>query len=425
MLLYSQELEGTRGMCKACNHIFTISSKPQASPASSDGSFPFECPSCHHLFEGKAGMLGKRGKCDQCGSVFEIQPAKPKIIPASVTPEKGSSSSAHAVASSAPSPKGRHKDARSALAKSGSQKNKDELGPVSGGGNAAVQPSVWDTLELPNATTQTGWEMTSSWGGASFGGGATQSPGAGLFARSFKLAQKNLVMATLMMLVTYILSSLAMMFLVAIPVFILIFLGDLLAVRMWPRYAVLIFLIVSTIPMFAVLFYTLPGYWNIALRAVRGKELGLDAASEQSHLAPQFLGWTILASLAPGLICAVVSVFFFALIFGAASAQSPALLFGVILLFYAVVIFAYFLAATPFMLAPFALIDGYSLIDAISLSIRLSVRHAGAFYLLTFVAMLIGSAVSFLSCGVLSTFAMTFVLMNHAAFYKLTSRSIP
>jgi phage FluMu protein Com len=74
LLLYSPELEGTRGLCKACQHIFTISVHNQAGTQSD--TFAFQCPKCSFLFEGKKEMDGKKGKCTECKEVFIIRPMK-------------------------------------------------------------------------------------------------------------------------------------------------------------------------------------------------------------------------------------------------------------------------------------------------------------------------------------------------------------
>lgn len=82
-LLYSPELEGTRGLCKGCGHIFTLSHDDQALEEESD-TFPFQCPNCEFLFEGKPEMEGRKGKCTECQSVFVIEKLKtekPKAAP--------------------------------------------------------------------------------------------------------------------------------------------------------------------------------------------------------------------------------------------------------------------------------------------------------------------------------------------------------
>jgi hypothetical protein len=81
LLLYSPELEGTRGLCKACQHIFTISIHNQA--GTQPDTFAFQCPKCSFLFEGKKEMDGKKGKCTECKEVFIIRPIR-KDAPAKV-----------------------------------------------------------------------------------------------------------------------------------------------------------------------------------------------------------------------------------------------------------------------------------------------------------------------------------------------------
>jgi DNA-directed RNA polymerase subunit RPC12/RpoP len=74
-LLYSPELEGTRGLCKGCGHIFTLSHGENAIEEESE-TFPFQCPNCEFLFEGKPEMEGRKGKCTECQSVFVIEKLK-------------------------------------------------------------------------------------------------------------------------------------------------------------------------------------------------------------------------------------------------------------------------------------------------------------------------------------------------------------
>jgi DNA-directed RNA polymerase subunit M/transcription elongation factor TFIIS len=71
LLLYSPDLEGTRGLCKACGHIFTLTQ--DAAVEIEQSSFPFQCPNCQFMFEGKPGMEGRKGKCTECSQVFEIK----------------------------------------------------------------------------------------------------------------------------------------------------------------------------------------------------------------------------------------------------------------------------------------------------------------------------------------------------------------
>jgi hypothetical protein len=225
-----------------------------------------------------------------------------------------------------------------------------------------------------------------------------------------------------MMFVANLASSALMMMLFAIPIGIIYLLGESLAIREWPRYLVGLFMLAMMIPMYVAFFYFLPAYWNIADRSVRGKEVTFDAVTERSDLAPSMFVWTITASLVPVLVCLMIGLVFGIILFGAATAKSTGLVMIVAIAMYIAMFVVGFVTVSPLMLVPFALIDGNSLLEAISISLKLSFRHPSTFYLLTFVALAIGTVVSMLSCGVLSIFAMTFLLMNHAAFYKLTSR---
>ncbi|MCU0719867.1 MAG: hypothetical protein MUC83_09200, partial [Pirellula sp.] len=74
-LLYSPDLEGTRGLCKGCGHIFTLSHGDNGNEEESQ-TFPFQCPNCEFLFEGKPAMEGRKGKCTECQSVFTIERLK-------------------------------------------------------------------------------------------------------------------------------------------------------------------------------------------------------------------------------------------------------------------------------------------------------------------------------------------------------------
>lgn len=68
------ELLGTKGQCKHCHTIFTIgqASLPQEPVAARPPATTFRCPQCDQLFEGRAEMQGRRGKCHVCGAVFSI-----------------------------------------------------------------------------------------------------------------------------------------------------------------------------------------------------------------------------------------------------------------------------------------------------------------------------------------------------------------
>lgn len=65
------KLVGTKGQCRGCKHIFTISTAPVASVEAD--AWVFTCPSCDQLFEGNEEMRGRKGKCHACGEVFAIQ----------------------------------------------------------------------------------------------------------------------------------------------------------------------------------------------------------------------------------------------------------------------------------------------------------------------------------------------------------------
>ncbi len=78
-LVCSPDLLGTRGQCKKCQHIFTISTEPVSSETAAP-ALVFHCPQCRQLFEGREEMRGRKGKCHVCKSVFmiELEPAQPK-----------------------------------------------------------------------------------------------------------------------------------------------------------------------------------------------------------------------------------------------------------------------------------------------------------------------------------------------------------
>ena len=83
-LMCVPELLGSKGQCKNCKYIFTISlDKPTAAAATSAAEWIFSCPKCAQLFEGKEDMRGRRGKCHSCGEVFTIQlrPAEKPQLP--------------------------------------------------------------------------------------------------------------------------------------------------------------------------------------------------------------------------------------------------------------------------------------------------------------------------------------------------------
>jgi DNA-directed RNA polymerase subunit M/transcription elongation factor TFIIS len=75
-LICTPELLGTRGQCKKCKYIFTISTERE-SPAGlgepESSGLIFTCPKCEQLFEGQEEMRGRKGKCHACGEVFQIE----------------------------------------------------------------------------------------------------------------------------------------------------------------------------------------------------------------------------------------------------------------------------------------------------------------------------------------------------------------
>ena len=81
------KLDGTRGCCPSCAHVFTISLSYVSIDSAAQESFPFACPKCKQLFEGTPDKAGKKGKCTGCSEVFVIEryyPPKPVIV---VTPK--------------------------------------------------------------------------------------------------------------------------------------------------------------------------------------------------------------------------------------------------------------------------------------------------------------------------------------------------
>lgn len=77
------KLDGTRGCCPSCAHVFTISLSNVSVDIAPQETFPFACPKCKQLFEGTPDKEGKKGKCTGCGEVFVIEcyvPPKPAIV---------------------------------------------------------------------------------------------------------------------------------------------------------------------------------------------------------------------------------------------------------------------------------------------------------------------------------------------------------
>lgn len=101
-------LLGTKGQCRNCQHIFTITDQTAADSSASELDEPtlvFHCPRCRQLFAGQAEMEGRKGKCHACGEVFAIslEPGPSKEAPSSTD---ALSISASAVAAGDHSPAG-------------------------------------------------------------------------------------------------------------------------------------------------------------------------------------------------------------------------------------------------------------------------------------------------------------------------------
>ncbi len=77
LLKCDAKLEGTRGCCASCAHVFTISTHAFVEEVDEE-VFAFACPQCGQLFEGKPEMEGRKGKCTGCASVFIIERHVPK-----------------------------------------------------------------------------------------------------------------------------------------------------------------------------------------------------------------------------------------------------------------------------------------------------------------------------------------------------------
>ena len=103
LLLCSPDLLGTRGQCRQCQHIFTITTEPQSENIAQPAALVFSCPKCQQLFEGKAEMEGRSGKCHVCQSVFEIA-LRPASVSTSSSISSGSAGSSQS-AQSAPNPR--------------------------------------------------------------------------------------------------------------------------------------------------------------------------------------------------------------------------------------------------------------------------------------------------------------------------------
>jgi hypothetical protein len=127
-------------MCKGCGHIFTLSQKAIDTPTTD--SFPFECPACHFMFEGKPGMEGKKGKCTECNEVFFIAPLKlpepkPAVAPIQLSKPKPK-----------PTPAPTTPKAKPTAAPKPSARPTSTSTPVT---PPTPSPSIWDELAIPDA----------------------------------------------------------------------------------------------------------------------------------------------------------------------------------------------------------------------------------------------------------------------------------
>lgn len=84
ILVCDSSLDGTRGCCLTCTHVFTIRLNPGSQDSLENESvFAFACPKCNQLFEGTPDKEGKKGKCTHCAEVFTIERYIPvKIVAA-------------------------------------------------------------------------------------------------------------------------------------------------------------------------------------------------------------------------------------------------------------------------------------------------------------------------------------------------------
>lgn len=101
VLVCPEKLEGSRGQCRKCNAIFTITRVPEKAVLEST-ELVFNCPECNQLFEGREEMRGRKGKCHSCHAVFVIELKRPEPIKQTVIQTDNKKSSA-AVRSTQPS----------------------------------------------------------------------------------------------------------------------------------------------------------------------------------------------------------------------------------------------------------------------------------------------------------------------------------
>lgn len=432
VLIYGEALEGTRGLCKACNHIFTITQTPVAATSAAD-SFPFECPACHKLFEGKSGFEGRKGKCDQCQAVFIIEPIAPKPVPAAPIPTAAPTPSAAPVqspsaittASTAPRPVPTPpaKPLRPAAKKTSSAPNQERPAPST---FEEVDDTIWQDISsaLPTRNVREedlNWDLPENPYQPPTGSTrATSRPRyPGLFQKAFQLAMRDMWMATWNMFLVNLVMSLCIIPIALVFGGLLALLSALIDLRQLPGYGSAILFLLMMIPMFAVSLYFLPAFWNIALRYVSGKEVDFNTAIERKDIASRFLPWALIQA---GISCAVaviITTVFTVVLVIVARTESPPLMILSLLSFYLIGGLLMILAGAPLLLAPFAWLDRVGFIESLGVSFRYTTRHPFVFLGLTLSGYILGLLITCVTCGVGNIFVLSFILMPQAAYYKL------
>ncbi|MFN7732103.1 MAG: hypothetical protein ACK5OB_09375 [Pirellula sp.] len=434
VLIYGEALEGTRGLCKACNHIFTITQTPVAATSAPD-SFPFECPACHKLFEGRAGFEGRKGKCDQCQAVFIIEPIAPKPAPAAPlptaaptptaapvqTPSPTAVNNAGATPRPVPTPSG--KPLRPAVKKTPPASTNAPTAPSA---FEEVDDTIWQDISsaLPTRNVREedlNWDLPENpyQPPAESARSSSRPRYPGLFQKAFQLAMRDLLMATWNMFLVNLVMSLCMM-----PVallfggFIALF-GPMLDLKHWPGYAVGILILLMIIPMVAISLYFLPAFWNIALRYVSGKEVNFSSAIERKDIASRFVPWMLIQAAISMLVSFILGSIFTVILFGVAQTKSPGLMVFAMLAQFIVAGLVTVIASTPFLLAPFAWLDRIGFMDSLGVSFRYTTRHPVVFLGLTLTGYILGLLITLVTCGVANIFVLSLILLLHAAYYKL------
>ena len=434
VLMYTAEQEGTRGLCKACNHIFTITPEHIALTSSeiASDSFPFECPRCRKLFEGKRGVEGRKGKCDQCRHVFIIKPmsnsgdgvnglpALPKAVPKPLA----------ANAQQEPSHGGNDRDPFAPT----SNRPTPKVSSVNPASTAASEV----TFTSPTSDPHSIWQdisaalpqrnVVAANAPAEASSNPYQPPLLPVSSRTrypellqhaFRLGIEGLWNATLWMFVVSFVSSLCIMPVALLLGGFLAIFGETMQVRSWDGYTLGLFLLIGTIPMFAILYYFLPSFWNIAHRQIARKPLSFSQSIEKNHLAPRFLLWSLLMGGVSMLAIVLAFAFFSPFVFLATTMRSSPIIVLTAFLQGVFTMLIALLAASPWMLSPFAWLDGQSFKASLGTSVQLFRRHPVVFATLTVAAVSLGAIITLVSIGVANIFLLSLVLMVHAAYYKL------